>query len=176
MQEHTCAACGGAKPNRRNKYCSRECASRGQQQFAESITSPTRRALRAAVSDDDVIEAVRLGTTPNRDGCWIWAGKSSRGYPTINPPIGGEYLLHRAVLSAKLGAPLGEQTAHHTCANNRCVNPAHLQQATHRENVGEMLARRDYIRRIELLESALREYCPDHPLLDESPLGGIASP
>lgn len=58
-------------------------------------------------------------------------------------------------------------------ASPMCVNPNHLQQVTARENIAEMLARNDYVRRIAALERALAEADPQHPLLMDAPLGGV---
>ncbi len=44
---------------------------------------------------------------------------------------------------------------------------------TVRDNVAEMLARNDYVRRIVALEKALAAERPGHPLLAEAPLAGI---
>lgn len=175
MSERTCPVCDAAIRAKRNKYCSRECSRVGLREYHDTMLTPTSRALRAAQSADDVIAAIKLGVTIEGE-CWLWPWKHERTYPRIIHPTLGLYTVHRLILEAKLGAPLGDQTGHHTCGNRKCVNPDHLEQATNRENVGEMLARRDYIRRIELLESALRACHPNHPLLDEAPLGGIASP
>lgn len=56
---------------------------------------------------------------------------------------------------------------------NDCVNPDHLQQATHRENIGEMIARNDYVRRIVELESVVRQLDPTNPVLAPAPLAGV---
>jgi len=78
--------------------------------------------------------------------------------------------IHRAVVEASYGRPLGSQHAHHKCANRRCVNPDHLQPVTHRENAAEMLARQSLLSRIAELEEALRETSPHHPLLAHIPV------
>lgn len=174
MRNPTCARCGAHKPRPRAKYCSPACVTEALNENADSLASPVRLALRAASTDAEVIDAIRRFTTTTERGCWRWDGPSFRGYARTSL-FRGEQHVHRIVMAAALGAPLGKQTIHHTCANRRCVNPAHLQQATTRDNVCEMLARNDYIRRIELLEDALRLTQPDHPLLTEAPLGGVAS-
>ncbi len=97
-------------------------------------------------------------------GCWEWP-KVRDGYPYIR--VGKRDIgLHRMVLEIKEGLPLGVQSAHHICANTKCVNPDHLQPVTHRDNTAEMLARRTYLDRIEELEGALMALDPNHPLLD----------
>lgn len=71
----------------------------------------------------------------------------------------------------KHGSPLGTQQSHHVCANTMCVNPEHLQAATHVENIAEMKARRSYEARIAELEAALMDIDPEHPLLDRVAYG-----
>lgn len=131
-----------------------------------------RSMLRKAYEDGDhthFIAEVRRRTKLTPDGCWEWQGRINNGYPERK--LGGTWIaVHRAVLEAKHGQPLGSQAAHHKCANSKCVNPDHLQPVTHRENIAEMLARKSYITRIQELEDALRELNPGHPLLNMIPV------
>lgn len=127
-----------------------------------------RSPLRVAIEDGDcaaLIALVRERVEVDASGCWAWTGKvNNKGYPVLK--CGGKhYQVHRLVLEAKHGAPLGSQAAHHICANSICVNPDHLQPVTHRENMAEMLARRSYVERIRDLEAALAAVAPSHPLL-----------
>jgi hypothetical protein len=126
-----------------------------------------RGQLRAAWEDQDhtaFINAVQAKTIADKQGCWVWQGKTKSGYPEAI--LGGRYVaIHRAVLEAKHGAPLGSQAAHHMCANRGCVNPEHLQPVTHRDNIAEMLARHSYLNRIKELEQALKDLAPNHQLL-----------
>ena len=155
------------------KYCGTDCQSADSNERYRNQRGP----LRAAIEDADhktLIREIEARCTIATDGCWNWNGRRKAGSKG-----GGEYPLyqnwqvHRLALEAKLGAPLGSQTAHHMCANSICVNPDHLQQVTSRENVAEMLARNDYVRRIVALESALRAADPSNPLLTEVPLAGV---
>ncbi|MCK1802969.1 MULTISPECIES: HNH endonuclease [unclassified Brevibacterium] len=99
-------------------------------------------------------------------GCWEWQGVvDSRGYGRIGFNRAGQFLPHRLALEAKLGKPLGELVAHHVCANPRCTNPDHLEPVTQAQNLGEMMARSNFLARIKELEDALRELNPNHPLL-----------
>lgn len=67
-----------------------------------------------------------------RDGCWIWTGKiSTKGY--------GQYgkrslLAHRASYETFVGPIPSGLTIDHLCATKACVNPAHLEPVTLREN------------------------------------------
>lgn len=149
--------------NLKFKHCSRECRSRAAEAHALSQRSP----LRVALENRDhtaVIEIIRADATINSKGCWIWPKKMKGGYPFANI-AGTSVAIHRIVLEAKHGKPLGSQAAHHTCSVRACVNPEHLQPVTHQENTAEMLQRRAYRDRIAELEQALSELAPDHPLL-----------
>lgn len=130
-----------------------------------------KSALRLAVEAVDhsaIIEAVRRDTKPSDSGCWVWQRSLTRdGYPVVRLGKGNTTQVHRLVLEAKHGAPLGKQAAHHACANTHCVNPDHLQPVTARENTAEMLARTYMESRIADLEAALQIHEPDHPLLQE---------
>jgi len=127
-----------------------------------------RGALRAALEDHNYpafIEALKAKVAVDPKGCWVWQGRNKNDYPIAT--IKGESLgVHRVVLEAKHGKPLGSQAAHHKCANSMCVNPDHLQPVTHRDNVAEMLARHSYLKRINELEEALAAHNPNHPLLN----------
>jgi hypothetical protein len=56
-----------------------------------------------------------------------------------------------------------------------CVNPSHLQAATHVENIAEMKARKSYEARIAELEQALMLLEPLHPLLMQIGTPGTVS-
>lgn len=178
-----CAWCSepseAAEPEAR--YCGLKCAGLAfsaanpsqakpklTQSEREAIWRAQRGPLRVAYEARDheaVIAAILARCTVTDDGCWEWNGKVAKdGYPTVT--IAGKYLaVHRISLEAKERAPLGTQQSHHVCANARCVNPDHLQPATHVENIAEMKARHSYIARIAELEQALTDVAPAHPVL-----------
>ena len=138
-----------------------------------------RSNLRAAYEEarwDDFIAALYLRCVKTPEGCWEWQGAKSTPAKSASPyPLqkwsGKRHPVHRLALEAKHGAPLGTQQAHHTCANTMCVNPDHLQAATHVENIAEMKARRSYEARIAELERALELIDARHPLLKRIPYG-----
>lgn len=103
--------------------------------------------------------------------CWDWVGSFTggrngrRGYPAARLN-GRPARPYRMAFEAAFGPlPPGEQV-HHRCGRRSCVRPEHLQAATDRDNVAEMQARQALLRRIAALESALREWRPDHPALE----------
>lgn len=67
-------------------------------------------------------------------GCWIWMG----GLTTNGYPAGYK---HRKTLERKLGRRLGPLLARHTCDIKCCMNPAHLVEGTHADNMRDAVIR-----------------------------------
>jgi len=69
------------------------------------------------------------------EDCWLWTGAKSGGYGLIKKN-GSTILAHRAAFGFRYGAniPAG-LTIDHLCRNRGCVNPAHLEVVTSRENI-----------------------------------------
>lgn len=68
------------------------------------------------------------------DGCWHWLGVLKNGYGVVNWNS-RMWRAHRLVYELRIGAiPAGLQLDH-LCRNRSCVNPAHLEPVTNRENV-----------------------------------------
>jgi hypothetical protein len=91
------------------------------------------------------------------DGCWVWNGAPmNTGY--------GQYrnrLAHRLVYELLVGPIPESLTLDHLCRNRICVNPAHLEPVTFKENVlrGESLPARN----------ARKTHCPQgHPYDEEN--------
>jgi hypothetical protein len=70
------------------------------------------------------------------DECWTWLRRLDRqGYGRIEQR-GQPMKAHRLALVLHLGRDLGPgKVPNHMCENPPCVNPAHLQESTQRENV-----------------------------------------
>ena len=104
-----------------------------------------RRALLIA---GDRMECKRFWAKTTRiDGCVVWTGASSKsGYGFL---IGTS--AHRLSYQMANGPIQPHQVVHHRCATSACVNPDHLQLVTQRENVAEMLSRRELETTIRLL-------------------------
>ena len=146
------------------KFCSAECRERMGEHQALQMRGPLRVALESG-DHIGVIAAVRERSTVTPSGCWEWAGMRNRnGYPVVRFSR-RSLAVHRLVVEAKHGAPLGSQAAHHKCANTSCVNPDHLEPATFADNTLEMMSRQAYVARIAELEAALALACPSHPLI-----------
>lgn len=77
--------------------------------------------------------------------CWLWIGaKTKRGYGTLSFRVNGQrkrLLAHRAsVMVSGRTIPAGLEVMH-TCDVPGCVNPTHLQIATHAENMRDAFAK-----------------------------------
>lgn len=69
------------------------------------------------------------------DGCWLWTGFVARnGYGRVRH---GERIVraHRHVYELLVGPIPDGLRLDHLCRVRHCVNPAHLEPVTHRENV-----------------------------------------
>lgn len=72
---------------------------------------------------------------PDENGCWIWQRwLSSDGYGYVK--LDGKTQIAHRVAYEHLVAPIPEgMTIDHLCRVKACVNPAHLEPVTSRENV-----------------------------------------
>ena len=71
-------------------------------------------------------------------GCWLWLGKKNdRGYAVIGGYRGLPTLrLGKYILEKKLGRSVADGLeTRHTCHNRACVNPDHVVEGSHSENI-----------------------------------------
>jgi hypothetical protein len=86
--------------------------------------------------EEDVEAEERFWTHVDRRGpdeCWEWTSKKWRGYGywTLR---GKNWRVHRYSYTIMVGPIPEGMTIDHLCRNRGCVNPAHLEVVTHREN------------------------------------------
>jgi hypothetical protein len=76
----------------------------------------------------------RVSPEPNT-GCWLWVGSHCRTeYGTVK--VGGRVLLvHRVLFALLVREPDSSLELDHLCRNRWCVNPEHLEEVTHDENM-----------------------------------------
>jgi hypothetical protein len=66
-------------------------------------------------------------------GCWEWTGSKDHGYGSIH--FRGKMIrAHRAAWRLWFGLIPNGLELDHLCRNRACVNPAHLEPVSHREN------------------------------------------
>jgi len=93
------------------------------------------------------------------NGCWIWMGViNSEGYGRLY--VGGELgeaQAHRVVYEQIRGAIPDGLTLDHLCRTTACVNPAHMDPVTMRENILRGTG--------PTARNAVKTHCPKgHPL------------
>lgn len=72
------------------------------------------------------------------DDCWEWHGKvSSRGYGVMHTPYSSSTPAHKVSFILHGGSIAPGNLVDHICRNRKCVNPAHLREATIRQNTTE---------------------------------------
>lgn len=71
------------------------------------------------------------------NGCWEWVGcVKSSGYGIFSlGRRGTAFRAHRVAWSILRGRLSDAQTLDHLCRNRRCVNPAHLDPVSNKENI-----------------------------------------
>lgn len=75
---------------------------------------------------------VEVGSDPN--ACWDWRGYVHSGYGQFRDGVAMR-LAHRWSYEHYVGPIPKGLTLDHLCRNRGCVNPAHLEPVTNRENV-----------------------------------------
>lgn len=71
--------------------------------------------------------------------CWLWAAATNMKYGVFFWN-GRQALAHRVALEIRLGRPV-QGWALHTCDTPLCVNPAHLYEGSHQDNMNDAVSR-----------------------------------
>ena len=93
------------------------------------------------LTDSDKERFLLKVAVSSKEKCWNWtACLSARGYGRFQLN-GNTYAAHRVSFVLHGGILEKDKEIDHKCRNKSCVNPDHLQQITHKENVliGESL-------------------------------------
>jgi hypothetical protein len=86
---------------------------------------------------DPLKDLIVQRTRVTMDGCWFWEGPvtSDGRYGNMKVTRLGEQMAHRVSYIVFVGPIPDGLTIDHLCGNTRCVNPAHLEAVTMRENI-----------------------------------------
>lgn len=145
------------------------CSAHYQMLIQGKPLRPVNRRISATMGMSTADKISFYTLAPNESGCRLWDGPMGpRGYPAMGMQGFDTRLVHRVVYMIEEGVTINSGTpVHHACGVRRCVEPTHLQAVTTEENTAEMLERRYYKKRIEILEEAIRRLDPSNPLIEE---------
>jgi len=92
--------------------------------------------LAKEITPDVIEEFLRLvKRLPKGNACVLWKGKTfGEGYGCFLVPSKGMYITHRVAFFIRYGSIDRTKEVHHTCRNEGCYNPKHLEQVGTREH------------------------------------------
>lgn len=78
----------------------------------------------------------RIDFTSSPNGCWLWVGcKTQDGYPLWKTTNNVSVYAHRFIYAQEVGPIPTGLTLDHLCRTRHCVNPAHMEPCTLKENI-----------------------------------------
>lgn len=94
-----------------------------------------------------VLERFWVKVRVTESGCWTWTGSvSEKGYALFAIPGRASKRAHRWSYEHFVGPIPDGMQLDHLCRNRACVNPAHLEPVTNRENTIRGLVARGVLR------------------------------
>lgn len=132
MANRTCSIEGCERPRRSRGMCHRH------------YVNETRYG--GAIPDKDLPDDERFTRRTNRadpSGCWVWTGGTTgRGYGIFSLGARGERVpAHRWSYEHHVGPIPEGHLVRHSCDNPPCVNPAHLETGTDKDNADDRTER-----------------------------------
>ncbi len=88
--------------------------------------------------------------------CWNWTGSKNQGGYGRFSVLGKHFVAHRWLYEQLYGAVDKKLDLDHLCRNRGCVNPAHLEPVTRKEN-----CRRGIARQVAGIFNKAKTHCPN---------------
>lgn len=134
----------------RGRVC--DVAHWGRKHFAGGLCSMHSQRKRKGGSlqkrtmrGEPLVERIMAKVRKVESGCWIFTGGlQGRGYGHIRGENRKMVVAHLALYRALKGPVANGLELDHICRVRACVNPDHLEQVTHQENVRRGLAGHDW--------------------------------
>lgn len=100
----------------------------------QSLGKRIRTRTIPMLDNDELFNFMENVSIPDDNGCWLWTGPcQKKGYGMFRIR-GNQFLSHRVSYQQCNGRIPDGYVIDHTCNNKSCVNPAHLEAVTSKEN------------------------------------------
>lgn len=105
------------------------------------MSSEVKRGRRINVDNGYTAKLVReildSISVDRESGCWVWIKSAQRNGYGQKRAFGRMMPAHRAVWLVFRGEVTSGNEIAHCCGNRKCVNPSHLKEITHYQNMKE---------------------------------------